>query len=75
MCKHLDSVHKKIIAISYFIWYSFLLDLLIGLGVCMSDTDHEVAGSIPSTSINFKCGLDLKRGPPSLVRTIGKFLD
>ena len=34
-------------------------------------TDHEVAGSIPGTSANFKCGLDLERGSPSLVRTIG----
>ena len=34
-------------------------------------TDHEVAGSIPGTSTNFKCGLGLERGPPSLVRTIG----
>ena len=33
-------------------------------------TDHEVAGSIPGTSTNFKCGLGLERGPPSLVRTI-----
>ena len=38
-------------------------------------TDHEVAGSIPGTSANFKCGLDLERGPPSLVRTIGQLLD
>ena len=34
-------------------------------------TDHEVAGSIPGTSTNFKCGLGLERGPPSLMRTIG----
>ena len=34
-------------------------------------TDHEVAGSIPSISTNFKCGLGLERSPPSLVRTIG----
>ena len=34
-------------------------------------TNHEVAGSITSTSTNFKCGLVLERGPPSLVRTIG----
>ena len=34
-------------------------------------TDYEVAGSIPGTSTNFKCGLGLERGPPSLVRTIG----
>ena len=33
-------------------------------------TDHEVAGSIPGTSTNFKCGLGLERGPHSLVRTI-----
>ena len=26
---------------------------------------------IPGTSTNFKCGLGLERGPPSLVRTIG----
>ena len=31
---------------------------------------QEVAGSIPAASTNFKCGLGLKRGPPSLVRTI-----
>ena len=31
----------------------------------------EVAGSIPGTSTNFKCGLGLERGPPSLLRTIG----
>ena len=34
-------------------------------------TDHEVAGSITGTSTNFKFGLGLERGPPSLVRTIG----
>ena len=34
-------------------------------------TDHEDAGSIPGTSTNFKCGLGLEQGPPSLVRTIG----
>ena len=38
-------------------------------------TDHGVAGSIPGTSTNFKCGLGLERGPPSLVRTIGWLLD
>ena len=40
-----------------------LLDRLVGLVVSMSD--HEVAGSIPGTSTNFKCGLGLERGPPS----------
>ena len=34
-------------------------------------TDHGVAGSIPGTSTNFKFGLGLEQGPPSLVRTIG----
>ena len=38
-------------------------------------TDHAVAGSIPGTSTNFKCGLGLERGQPSLVRTIGQLLD
>ena len=34
-------------------------------------TDYEVAGSIPGISTDFKCGLDLERGSPSLMRTIG----
>ena len=38
-----------------------ILDRFVGLGVSMS----EVAGSIPGTSANFKCGLGLERGPPS----------
>ena len=37
----------------------------------LKTTDHGVTGSIPGTSTNFKCGLGLERGPPSLVRTIG----
>ena len=37
------------------------------LAVSMSDSDHEVADSIPGTSTNFKCGLGLERGPPSLL--------
>ena len=37
--------------------------------------NHEVAGSIPGTSTNFKCGLGLERGSLSLVRTIGLLLD
>ena len=40
-------------------------------GLACLTPDHEVAGSIPGTSRNFKCGLGLERGPPSLVRTIG----
>ena len=47
-----------------------IIDRLVGL-----DTDHEVAGSIPVTSTNFKCGLGLERGPPSLVRKIGWLFD
>ena len=35
----------------------------------------EVAGSIPGTSTNVKCELDLERGLPSFVRTIGWLLD
>ena len=38
-------------------------------------TDPEVAGSIPGTSTNFKCGLGLERGPLSLVGTIRQLLD
>ena len=34
------------------------------------NTDHVVVGSILRTSMNFKCGLGLERGPRSLVRTI-----
>ena len=40
-------------------------------GLACLTTDHEIAVSIPGTSTNFKCGLGLERGPPSLVRTIG----
>ena len=48
----------------------YLIILSDGMSACMT-TDHEVAGSIPGTSTNFKCGLGLELGPPSLVRTIG----
>ena len=34
------------------------------LSACLT-TDHEVAGSIPSTSTNFKYGLGLEQGPPA----------
>ena len=43
---------------------------LVLWSACLT-SDHEVAGSIPGTSTNFKCGLGLEWGPPSLVRTIG----
>ena len=33
--------------------------------------NYEVAGSIPGTNNDFKCGLDLERGTPILVRTVG----
>ena len=49
-----------------------ILDRLVGLVLARLTTDREVEGSIPGTSTNFKCGLDLERGPPSLVRTIEK---
>ena len=49
-----------------------MLDLMYLNRIMMRmTTDHEVAGSIPGTSTNFKCGLGLERGAPSLVRTIG----
>ena len=38
--------------------------------ICLT-ADKGVASSIPGTSTNFKSGLGLERGPPSLVRTIG----
>ena len=44
---------------------------LVGLGISISESDHEVTGSIPSTSTNFKCRLGLEWGPTSLMRTIG----
>ena len=45
--------------------------IIIIIIISFLTTDHEVAGSIPGTSTNFKFGLGLERGPPSLVRTIG----
>ena len=49
-----------------------IIDRLVGLeeSACLT-ADHEVAGSIPSTSTNFKLGLGLERDQPSLARTIG----
>ena len=47
---------------------------LIQGSACLT-TDHEVAGSIPGISTNFKCGLGLEWGPPSLVMTTGQLLD
>ena len=41
------------------------------VGLVVSMSDHEVAGSIPGTSTNFKFGIGLERGPPRLVSTIG----
>ena len=40
------------------------------VSACLT-TNHEVAGSIPGTSTNFKCGLDLERGARCLMKTIG----
>ena len=53
-----------------YIFHELLLLLLLFClaGLVISMPDHEVAGSIPGTSTNFKCGLGLGRGPPSLVR-------
>ena len=46
-------------------------DHLVGLVASMSDYWSWGRGFDPGTSTNFKCGLGLGRGPPSLVRTIG----
>ena len=52
-------------------YYVLLISFKIPLGVSMCVTNHEVADSIPGTSTDFKCGLGLERGPPSLVRILG----
>ena len=52
-----------------------IIIIIVSLRVSILTTDHEVAGSISGTSTNFKCGLGLERGQPSLVRTIGQLLD
>ena len=44
-------------------------------GLSSLTADHEISGSIPGTSTNFKCGLGLERAPPRLLRTIGSLLD
>ena len=49
-------------------------DMLVQWLACLTIA-HEVAGSIPGTSTEFKCGLGLERGPPILARSIGKLLD
>ena len=51
-----------------------IIIIIIIIAACLT-TDHEVAGSIPGTSTNFKCGLGLERVPPGLMRTIGYLLD
>ena len=53
---------------------TFLVPFLVQWLSCLT-TDHEVAGSIPGTSTNFKYGLGLERGPPNLVTTIQQLLD
>ena len=47
---------------------------LIGLVVSMSDYWSWGRGFDRRHFHNFKCGLGLERGPPSLVRTIGSYL-
>ena len=48
-----------------------IIIIIIGLVVIMSDYWSWGCGFDPGTSTNFKCGLGLERGPPSLARTIG----
>ena len=66
----LNSIIIIIISISIII-----IDRLIGLVVSMSDYWSYGRGFNPGTSTNFKCGLGMERGPPSLVRTIGELPD
>ena len=54
----------------HFVSYLSRRFFIVGLVVNMSDY-----WSWGRTSTNFKCGLNLERGPPSLVRTIGELLD
>ena len=54
----------------HYYYYYFLFIFFIFFTECLT-SDHEVAGSIPGTSTNFKCGLGLERGLPSPVRTTG----
>ena len=63
--KDWDSKSPAFIAIRFIHGFFF-----ISLKYCLVQ-DHEIAGSIPGNFTNFKCGLGLERGPPSLVRTIG----
>ena len=53
------------------LYYLSILNTFVGLGLTCLTTYHEVAGSIPGTSTNFRCGLGLERAPLSLARTIG----
>ena len=55
--------------------YIYIYICLVGLVVSMSDYWSWGRGFDPRHFHNFKCGLGLERGPPSLVRTIGQLLD
>ena len=66
----LDSVTYTDIKQIWNIIYIYI-DRLIGLVVSMSDYWSWGRGFDPRHFHNFKCGLGLERGPPSLVRTIG----
>ena len=48
-----------------------IIIIIVGLVVSMSDYWSSGRGFDPRYFHNFKCGLGLERGPPSLVRTIG----
>ena len=69
---------KSIFHNTYFNFFSVIIIIIITASLIQGSTclttDHEVAGSIPGTSANYKCGLGLERGSPSLVRTIGQLL-
>ena len=56
---------------------AFGLPLLFFLpvGYLIINFFSKISSPFPGTSTNFKCGLGLERGSPSLVRTIGYLLD
>ena len=54
-----------------FIW--FIIIIIIIILECLT-TDHKVAGSIPGTSTDFKCGLGLERVHPATWGQLGSYL-
>ena len=63
------------IKVSHFIIISLNRPARWSRGQNVLTPDPAFTGSIPGTFTNFKCGLGLARGTPSLPRTIGQLLD